>query len=59
MNGSLGYPMHGSLERTMNGGSDALWIGWGSVSQIWGTKSSCGRVVEGCKNGGVRYVLYE
>lgn len=28
MNGSVGYPMHGSLERTMNGGSYALQIGW-------------------------------
>lgn len=28
MNGSVGYSMNGSLERAMNGGSDALWIEW-------------------------------
>lgn len=28
MNGSVGYPMYGSLEGTMNGGLNALWIGW-------------------------------
>ena len=39
MNGSVGYPMHGSLERTMNGGLNALWKG-GPVPQVWGTKSS-------------------
>ena len=34
MNGSVGYPMHGSLKRTMNVGSDALWIEWLSLPDM-------------------------
>ena len=43
MHGSVGYPMHGSLERTMNGGSYALWIGWLSPPDMGGLKAPKGQ----------------